>query len=148
MIVNDLAPLVSFRKRIGSCCPVCLDDLGRNARRTLCGHMFCDSCAIAWFENHSRCPVCRTDVRRLLIELLETQLAEIRAAARPTRRAAATARYVASVQMVPSVPMVVTPVEEPRRSCFWDLIHMVMTVVLVTSLAMVAFVIVLTILGR
>jgi hypothetical protein len=44
--------------------------------------------------------------------------------------------------------MVVTPVEEPRRSCFWDLIHMVMTVVLVTSLAMVAFVIVLTILGR
>ena len=46
-------------------CVICLEGAqqgGRHATVTRCGHVFCASCAEAWFQGESTCPVCRGEV--------------------------------------------------------------------------------------
>jgi hypothetical protein len=43
-------------------CPICQDAVLGPARRTLCGHMFCDACITPWFSSSKKCPMCMCDV--------------------------------------------------------------------------------------
>lgn len=46
-------------------CPVCYESVGTRPTILGCGHEFCDSCAVQWYEQaqgQASCPMCRSDV--------------------------------------------------------------------------------------
>ena len=47
-------------------CPVCYESVGARSTTLGCGHEFCDSCAIQWYEQadgQASCPMCRSAVQ-------------------------------------------------------------------------------------
>lgn len=47
-------------------CTICYDDMtaGSSCKRLPCGHCYHERCLKRWFEGHSTCPYCRTDLLR------------------------------------------------------------------------------------
>ena len=44
-------------------CIICFDDNSQKIKyKTSCGHVYCKQCLYKWLEEHSRCPVCRTEL--------------------------------------------------------------------------------------
>jgi hypothetical protein len=51
---------------VNTCCPIALDEFEENDRIKQiikCGHIYKPSSLIKWFEKHTRCPLCRYDLR-------------------------------------------------------------------------------------
>lgn len=43
-------------------CSICLNSIFRNDMVTKCGHVFHERCIKKWLENHTTCPLCRTQI--------------------------------------------------------------------------------------
>ena len=55
-------------------CPICFGALESHdckgiATQLKCNHIFGKDCLLAWFEDHSTCPICRRDVDYLVEDL-------------------------------------------------------------------------------
>lgn len=52
------APAAAFE------CPVCLTEIGARVALTSCGHRFCETCIDKAIDECSKCPLCRTTLKR------------------------------------------------------------------------------------
>lgn len=50
-------------------CSICLDAVVNHAKTLRCNHVFHESCINRWFQNSSRCPLCRRSETRRLPQL-------------------------------------------------------------------------------
>jgi Ring finger domain len=68
--INQVSTRVSAADLSSQTCPICQDSIGQDpatspetyCRKTICGHVFCDTCITKWFESSKKCPVCMCDV--------------------------------------------------------------------------------------
>mmetsp|Transcript_11034 Transcript_11034/g.31436 ORF Transcript_11034/g.31436 Transcript_11034/m.31436 type:complete len:194 (+) Transcript_11034:81-662(+) len=54
----------------GSCCPICFEQLMRDAMRTECGHCFHHKCVQIWAARGGTCPICRGELHMSMLGYL------------------------------------------------------------------------------
>ena len=47
-------------------CPICFDIIRNKCTTDLCLHKFCYECLSTWVKNKKKCPLCRTEINRII----------------------------------------------------------------------------------
>lgn len=43
-------------------CPICMENIRTEMRKTLCGHIYCNECISMWLKKSKKCPCCMSDL--------------------------------------------------------------------------------------
>lgn len=54
-------------------CPICLEIITekKNIKKTICGHKFCKECINEWMEQEESCPLCRKELKSVVVINIE-----------------------------------------------------------------------------